>query len=274
MNQNTTVGSHAQPGERTPKLLPLFLWLLLALPAVVQAQFNYTTNQGTITITGYTGPGGPVIIPDTINGLPVTSIGDSAFFNRPSLTSITIPSSVTSIGDFAFFNGTSLTSVTIPNSVTSIGDDAFAFCASLTTSILSSITSIGNNAFYKCSGLTSVAIGNSLTNIGSGAFESCTSLTDITIPGSVNSIGDFAFSGCTRLSAIRVDALNSFYSSVDGVFFNKGQTALIQCPGGKAGDYTIPYTVTSIGPDAFAFCASLKGVYFKGNAPSVWLCVV
>ncbi len=57
-------------------LLPL---LLLTLPAVVQAQFNYTTNNGTITITKYTGSGGDVTIPDTINGLPVTSIGDGAF---------------------------------------------------------------------------------------------------------------------------------------------------------------------------------------------------
>ena len=48
----------------------------LALPAAVQAQFTYTTNNGTITITGYTGSGGAVTIPGTINGLPVTSIGD------------------------------------------------------------------------------------------------------------------------------------------------------------------------------------------------------
>jgi hypothetical protein len=48
---------------------------LLTLPAVVQAQFTYTTNNGTITITKYTGPGGVVDIPATINGLPVTCIG-------------------------------------------------------------------------------------------------------------------------------------------------------------------------------------------------------
>ena len=67
-----------------------------------QVPFNYTTNNGTITITGYTGPGGAVTIPDTINGLPVTSIGDYAFCNCTSLTSVTIPNSVTSIGDEAF----------------------------------------------------------------------------------------------------------------------------------------------------------------------------
>ena len=59
---------------------------------------TYTTNNGTITITGYTGPGGAVTIPSTINGLPVTSIGNYAFSNCTSLTSVTIPDSVTSIG--------------------------------------------------------------------------------------------------------------------------------------------------------------------------------
>src|ERR1700690_1141894 len=88
--------------------------LLLALPAAVQAQFIYTTNNGTITITGYTGPGGAVAIPDTISGLPVTSIGANAFYQTFSMTSVTIGTNVTTIGDNAFFQCTSLTSATIP----------------------------------------------------------------------------------------------------------------------------------------------------------------
>ena len=77
--------------------------LLLLLPAVAQAQFSYTTINNTITITGYTGPGGTVSIPATINGLPVTSIGDRVFVDHTSLTGITIPNSVTNIGDYAFY---------------------------------------------------------------------------------------------------------------------------------------------------------------------------
>jgi len=65
--------------------LPAVL-LLLALPAGAQAQFTYTTNNGTITITKYTGSGAAVTIPSTYNGLPVASIGDYAFYGCTSLT--------------------------------------------------------------------------------------------------------------------------------------------------------------------------------------------
>ena len=77
------------------RLLPLLL--VLMLPAVVQAQFTFTTNNGTITITGYTDSGGDMTIPNTINGLPVTNIGDEAFTDCYNLTSVTISNNVTSI---------------------------------------------------------------------------------------------------------------------------------------------------------------------------------
>ena len=94
--------------------------LLLTLPAVVQAQYYYTDDGWSITITGYYGPGGAVVIPATINGLPVTRIEDGAFAHRFSLTSVTIGNSVTSIGNSAFAYCTSLTNATIWNGVTSV----------------------------------------------------------------------------------------------------------------------------------------------------------
>src|SRR5207249_8042551 len=101
------------PQMRTGRLIFLAL-ISIALPASVQAQFTFTTNNGAITITGYTGSGGDVVIPSATNGYPVTSIGDSAFLFNSGVTSVTIPDSVTNIGNRAFKICTSLTSACAP----------------------------------------------------------------------------------------------------------------------------------------------------------------
>ena len=93
------------------------LLVVLALGGTAQAQFDCTTINGAITITGYAGPGGAVTIPGTIEGQPVTGIGELAFVRCASVTSVAIPESITS--------------VKVPSSVTSIGFQAFAYCGSL-----------------------------------------------------------------------------------------------------------------------------------------------
>ena len=85
-----------------------------------------------------------------------------------------------------FYNKTSLTSVTIGDSVTSIQNNTFKDCSGLTSiTIPNSVTSIGSNAFNGCSGLTSVTIGNSVTSIGNYAFSGCSGLTNIMLLSSV-----------------------------------------------------------------------------------------
>ena len=173
----------------------------------------------------------------------MTSIGEGAFYNCSSLTSVTIGNSVTSIGSTTFFNCTGLASVTIGNSVASIGAFAFNGCNNLKKVIVpdiaawcdisfyssydnplyyahhlysdenteitdlvipNSVTSISDDAFRDCSGLISVTISNGVTSIGYAAFCGCSSLTAITIPESVTSIGDGAFSGCSGLTSITI----------------------------------------------------------------------
>jgi hypothetical protein len=84
-----------------PRIL-LLSWLLLAVPSAVQAQFTYTVNNRSITITGYTGSDDVVTIPDEISNLAVTAIGTNAFANNDFLFSVAIPNSVTDIGASAF----------------------------------------------------------------------------------------------------------------------------------------------------------------------------
>ncbi len=131
------------------------------------------------------------------------------------------------------------------------------------------VTTIGNQAFRDNSGLTSIIIPDSVTSIGMMAFWDCSALTSVTIGNSVTSIGYGAFYFCYSLTAITVDALNSAYSSIDGVLFSKDQTLLIQYPVGKAGDYIIPDSVTSIGNSAFVSCTSLTSVTIPDSVTSI-----
>ena len=260
----------------------------------IKYDFTYTTNNGTITISGYTGSGGSVAIPAIINGLPVTSIGDYAFNACASLTSVMIGTNVTIIGDWAFYECTNLTGVTIGNSVTSIGKDVFANCASLTAitvdpnnpvyssvngvlfdkgqttliacpngltgnyTIPNSVISIGAYAFATCR-LTSVTIDNSVTNIGDYAFIFCTNLTSVTIGNNVTSIGYAAFVNCIRLTSVTIP---DSVTSLGGLAFG-ACTSLT--------NVMIPNSVTSLGGLAFEACTSLTSVTIPDSVSSIGL---
>ena len=212
--------------------------MFLSQPAFALQSDNFTyevTASDNITITGYTGTLGTVVIPDTIDLKPVVCIGNEAFDNKTNLTSITIPSSVTSIGTSAFRACKGLTSVILMYGVKTIGGGAFYNCGALTSiTIPSSVTSIGSGAFEFCNGLTSITIPSSVTSIESVTFMGCSGLTNVQIPSSVTYIGFEAFCLCSRLTSI-----------------------------------TIPSSVTSIGSGAFAVCTNLFGALFYGNAPEM-----
>ena len=229
-------------------------------------QITYTSTDGNIITPRDTTGFGANIVSNTYDdgqGIivfdgPVTSIGDYAFQNCSSLTSITIPNSVTTIGFRAFSHCSSLTSITIPNSVTSIGSSAFSHCSSLTSiTIPNSVTSIGSSAFSHCSSLTSITIPNSVTSIGEYAFRDCSSLTSITIPNSVTSIGEYAFYECFSLTSVTIG--NSVTSIGDGAFSSCSSLTSV----------TIPNSVTSIGSSAFSHCSSLTSITIPNSVTSI-----
>ena len=265
-----SIAKTTRPGSMAVLLATSTVVLLLAVPEVAQAQFLYTTNNGTITITDYTGSGDALTIPSTIHGLPVTEIGVGVFAGVLHLNQVVISDSVTNIGEEAFSGCMTLTSVTIGRGVTRIGDRAFYRCNSLASvTIPDSVTGIGDQAFASCIRLSSVVIPYSVTSIGSSVFDSCISLTGVTIGRGVTTIGDRAFRGCGSLTAIAVDTLNPSYSSLDGVLFNHDHSTLIRYPGAKAGSYTVPESVNNIANEAFSFCFRLTGVTIGRGVTSI-----
>ena len=205
-----------------------------------------------------------IVIPSIYNDKPVTRIGDGAFYECESLTSVEIPNSVTSIGDDAFRNCTSLTSIEIPNSVTSIGGFAFSSCTSLIFNVKDGLKYLGNSQNkYLClisvelTSITTVTIDSNCKVISDRAFSRCKSLTNIVIPNSVISIGNYMFYGCTSLTSIEIP--NSVTSIGDGAFFYCDSLTSIE----------IPNSVTSIGKSAFSWCDSLTNIVIPNSVTSI-----
>ncbi len=119
------------------------------------------------------------------------------------------------------------------------------------------VAAIGEYAFEYRDGITGIVIPDSVEEIGNAAFSACEKLAKAVIGAGVTDIGTEAFTYCHALQAFEVAAANPAYTAVDGVLFDKAKTTLVQCPGGKAGDYAIPAGVAAIGESAFSGCAQL-----------------
>ncbi|MBQ6166046.1 MAG: leucine-rich repeat protein [Muribaculaceae bacterium] len=222
----------------------------------------------------------------------VTEIGEAAFYECNSLTTINIPNSVTTIGTWAFGHCPSLTSIDIPNSVTSIGDYAFSSCSGLANiSIPNSVTSIGGDAFsftawynnqpaglvyaglvaYKYKGTMTedamITLKEGTTGIAGEAFMGCSRLTAINIPNSVTSIGDDAFRSCISLASITVASDNPKYDSRNNcnAIIETATNTLI----GGCKNTIIPNSVASIGDNAFAGCNGLTSIVIPNSVTEI-----
>jgi hypothetical protein len=223
----------------------LLLVLLVALPALVQANnFTYTTNNGGLIITGYSGPG-VFTVPASFGGLPVIAVGDNAFRYREDIVSVSISEGIQAIGTEAFYLCKGLTNVTLPNSLTNIGRDAFNYC----------------------SGLLTITVPNAA--ISASCFFGCSSLVSATLGQGVREVGAAPFFDCTGLQAVTVDPLNPNYISTDGVLFDFEQSRLIQYPGGRVGSYAVSGGVLAIGEHAFAVTPGLTSITIPASVTNL-----
>ena len=188
-------------------------------------------------------------------------IGEDAFKDCSSLTTIVVPYSVTSIGDGAFegctgelvMNGKIIeTDYTIYNSNLGLSGSKFT-----KLTIGGNVTKIGNYTFYKYSSLKSVTIGDGVTTIGGWAFWNCSSLTSVTIGDGVTTLGDNAFYDCTNLTSVAIgDSLTTI-----------GTQAFCNCS--SLTNITIPNSTTTIRSDAFNSCTSLRSITIPANVNTI-----
>lgn len=163
-----------------------------------------------------------------------------------------------------------LATVGLPNSLVSFGNSAFWGCASLagTLTIPSGVTAVGVKAFKDCIGLSgSIVLPVGMKSLEIYAFAGCSGVSDISIPTTVTTIGADCFSGTKML--VNVDVNNGFFSSKDGILYDKAQSVLIHAPNDISGIFTVPPTVTKISVGAFYQCAGLDGVVLDANLTNI-----
>ena len=238
-------------------------------PPMVEQRLEYSLkDDGTYEVVGigtYTDPA--VVIPAEVDGIAVTSIGNSAFYGCTGFTSITIPNSVISIGYNAFRDCEGLTSVSIPNSVTTIGSQVFSGCTCLTSvTIGSGVTNITTKLFWLCNELTSITVaegnakyhatGNCLIETASKTLVLGCKSSVIPTDGSVTSIGDYAFGGCNGLTDITIC---SYITNIGKeAFMHSGLTSII-----------IPDSITSINENVFYGCSRLTSIQIGSCVTSI-----
>lgn len=249
--------------------------MVLGLSIMVSAEteglvFTQDPEGTAYSLTGYSGDATEVVIPATYEGLPVTSIGESAFKDCEEITSVSIPSSVTIIKNYAFRSCDKLASVTFDEN--------------------SQLVEIGAYAFFGCRSLPGIELPSSLTTIGLSTFDSCDKLESITIPASVTYIGEYAFSWCIGLNEIIVEPGNSVYHSDGNCLIRTADKTLIagtntsvipdngsveiisrdsfSCRGSLA-EIVIPEGVTKIAKRAFIECTSLKMVSIPSTVTTI-----
>ena len=222
-----------------------------------KAEDLYTLSGNTIVSINYPLPEN-VVIPNSVNGTTVTSIGNSLFKDNKNLKNLTISNEIQYIDPSAFEGCTNLQNVVLSNELTSIGNSVFKGCTSLSMiDIPSSVRYIDPNAFENCTSLQRIYFSGRLISIGDSAFRGCTKLTNMTIPCTVKYINSNAFENCTSLQSVVL---------LTGLI-SMGTSAFKGC--NKLTSITIPNTVTNIDPNAFENCTSLESVTLSNSLTSI-----
>jgi len=235
----------------------------------VIGDFQFSTANDAVTITGYLGIEGNVTIPSSLGGAAVREIGDSVFAGNDNILSVTIPSSVTTIGNRTFAEAANLSTVNFGNGLVSIGLEAFYRCDSLAeVSLPAGVISIGSGAFGDCEKVTAITVNlvNPAFSSRDGVLFNKSQSKLVQYPGgleadsymfpvTVTTIGERAFEGNGNLVSIEIP--NTVTTIEDAVFY--GSPSIVQVQLGTR--------VANFGDDSFAQIPVLSSAIFLGGAP-------
>ena len=182
----------------------------------------------------------------------IVNIGKHAFSEIRTLKSIDFSDSLKTIGEYAFsYAQFNLTSVEFPDSLEDIDNYAFCYCRNLSSVVFSdSLIEIGSSSFSNCNITGELIIPDSVKVVAPSAFESNVNLTSVYIGSGVEKLGIpslslsyTVFSSCSALEEINVSEHNQYYSSSQGVLYNKDKSEVIIVPQAISGEITLPSTV-------------------------------
>ena len=191
--------------------------------ADTKSKWNYEyeiTEENTVRIVKFHGAPEDVVIPEELDGYPVTEIGFKAFNLKRTIRSVKIPDTVTVIGPQAFSSCDGIEEVKLSKNLKSIGYKAFSNCKGLRTIELpESLEDVGYNPFNLCDNLKNVTFSgeNKRYEIRDGAlirkedhcliswFHALGTEDSYLVPKDIKTIGENAFCTCQDLKAVTLD---------------------------------------------------------------------
>jgi len=216
----------------------------------VEGDFRYTVNNGEATLIQYTGREADLVIPLTLGGYPVTTIGGGAFVYYES--------------EYQEYPTTHIVTVSLPDSVVTIGANAFYRCYLLESiDFGNNVQRIESYAFDGCWSLKSFVLPDSVTYVGERVFESVP-LVSLSIGAGLKTFYNTSFFAISTLDEITVSEANPYYCAENNVLMNKDKTELYLVPG-TATSFVIPDTITVVKNQAFRGCDSLISLVIPTN---------
>lgn len=219
---------------------------------------NYELGESGYIITGgknfESGKTYDIVIPETIDGVPVTEISNTAFSSNRYIRSVVMPSSITTIGNGSFKKCSALEKVVLSEGLQSMGDAVFEGCTALSEAVLPyGMKKLGSRTFYNCKSLRRIVVPASVTEAGTSVLTGCERLEEAIWNAQTAFLPDYTFDGCTALKTLTISPTTTEIRR----FALRDCISLAHVEGSRS--------LISIEQNAFNNCVSLVELNLTGN---------